>query len=154
MIVLKGDCWHTQIEDILCNPCEPPVHNYDKCTNGCPSCLDTMSNYIMPVMVGGLSIFLADTFINNASGRLSPDLLIKKLTQYPEVGRVVYNRPRSPKAPQGKFVAVTVLQLIASGLIELQFDDKTFECTCRLVVTGHSPAYLDATNWCKFFKCE
>ena len=74
-------------------------------------------------------------------------MLIKKLTQYPEVGRVIYNRPMSPKAPHGKFVAVTVLQLIASGLIELEFADKTYECTCRLVVTCHSLAFLDATNW-------
>jgi len=47
MIVLKGDCWHKQIEDILCNPCEPPLMNNDQCTNGCPSCLETMSDYIM-----------------------------------------------------------------------------------------------------------
>ena len=109
-----------------------------------------MSEYIMPVIVGGLSCFLADTFINNASGSLSPDMLVNKLTQYLDVGRVVYNRPRSPKAPGGKFVMVTVLQLIASRLIELQFADKTYECTCRLVVIGASPAYLDDTNWSKF----
>ena len=152
MIVMKGNCWHKQIEDVLCNPCEPPLLNYNNCNNGCPSCLSTMSDYIMLVTVGGLSCFLADTFINNSSGSLSPDELIKKLTQYPDVGRVVYNRPMSPKAPGGKFVMVTVLQLIASRLIELQFADKTYECTCRLVVIGASPAYLDDTNWSKCFK--
>ena len=151
MIVMKGDCWHKQIEDVLCNPYEPPLLNYDNCNNGCPSCLSIMSDYIMPVNTGGLSCFLADTFINNASESLSPDELIKKLSQYPDVGRVVYNRPRSPKAPVGKFVMVTVLQLIASRLIELQFADKTYEYTCRLVVIGASRAYLDDTNWSKFF---
>ena len=110
-----------------------------------------MSDYIMPVTVGGLLCFLADTFINNSSGSLSPDELIKKLTQYPDVGRVVYNRPRSPKVLGSKFVMVTVLQLIASRLIELQFADKTYECTGRLVVIGASPAYLDETNWSNFF---
>ena len=108
----------------------------------------------MPILVSGLSRFLADTFINNASGPLSPDTLIKKLSQYPGVGIVMYNRPRSPKAPLGKYVAVTVLQLIASGLIELKFADNTFECTCRLVVTGATPAYMDDTNWSKFYICE
>ena len=111
-----------------------------------------MSDYIMPVNIGGLSCFLADTFINNASGSLSPDELIKKLSQYSDVGRVVYNQPRSPKAPVGKFVMVTVLQLIASRLIELQFADKTYECTCRLVVIGASKAYLDDTNWRNFLQ--
>ena len=74
MIVLKGDCWHKQIEDILCIPCEPPLLNYDKCTNGCPLFLDEISKFIVLVMVGGLSRFLADTFINNALGPLSPDM--------------------------------------------------------------------------------
>ena len=78
-----------------------------------------MSKHVMPVMVCGLSRFHADTFVNNASGPLSPYMLIKKLAQYPEVGRVIFNRPRSPKAPEGKFVGVTVLQLIASVSIEL-----------------------------------
>ena len=154
LIVLKGDCWHKQIEDILCNPCELPQLDYDRCTNRCPSCLDTMTTFVLLIVVDGLSRFLADTFINNAPGPVCPDMLIKKLTQYPQVGKVIYARSRSPKAPAGKYVAVTVLQLIASGLIELQFSDKTHECTCRLVVKDASPAYLDITNWSRFFICE
>ena len=71
MIFLKGDCWHRKIEDMLCNHCEPPIVNYDKSNNGCPSCLDTMSDYIMLVIISG---------ITNASGSLSPESLIKKLT--------------------------------------------------------------------------
>lgn len=108
----------------------------------------------MPIVVSSLSRFLADTFINNASGPLSPDTWIKQLSQYSEVGKVVYNIPRSPKAPPGKYVAVTVLQLITSGLIKLNFADKIYECTCRLVVTCVTPAYMDDTNWSKFYICE
>ena len=52
----------------------------------------------------------------------------------------------STKAPEEILVEVTVLKLIASGLIELDFADKTYECTCRLVVTGHNLAYLNATK--------
>ena len=70
------------------------------------------------------------------------------------VGSCTIDLARSEKASAGKFLTVTVLQLIASGLIELQFDDKTYECTCKMVVIDASPVYLDATNWSKFFIAE
>ena len=77
----------------------------------------------MPVKRSGLSIFLLDTFINNISGKITPDVLEQKLSCYPEVGKVIYNWLRSNKAPSLKFINVTVLQLIVSGLIRLDFDD-------------------------------
>ena len=41
---------------------------------------------------------------------------------------------------------MTVLQLIASGLIRLDFDDDT-KCYCKLNVTDLIPAYLDDSIW-------
>ena len=78
LIVLKGPCWHLQIETMLGNPCEPPRQNRIPCGNSCPVCLDTTSDYIMPVTSSGISKFLCETFINNVAGSLSPEVLIKK----------------------------------------------------------------------------
>ena len=71
-------------------------------------------DYIIPVVVSGMSRLLAETFINNGSRSLSPDVLIKKLTRYPDFGKVVYNQTRSGKESLVTFVMVTVLQLIVS----------------------------------------
>ena len=115
MIVLKGECWHIQLEDILGNPMEPPSTNLIPCGVSCPKCNNETQDYIMPVLRAGVSQFLADTFINNPSGLITTDILIQKITEYPEVGKIMYKRPRSVKSPAIKFVNVTVLQLIASG---------------------------------------
>lgn len=62
------------------------------------------------------------------------------------MGKVIYNRPRSNEAPASNFIKVTVLQLIASKLISLDFDDEG-KCFCRLNVMDLRPAYLDDSIW-------
>ena len=150
MTVLKGDCWHVQLEHLLGNPIEPPLTQVNSCVTACPKCTGEMKSYIMPVLRSGLSLFLADTFINHPSGSLTPQDLITKLNVYPDVGKVIYNRPRSIKAPAVKFVNVTVLQLIASGLIRLEITPDE-QCYCRLVVNDLSPAYLNDERWTGFY---
>ena len=44
-------------------------------------------------------------------------------------------------------MSVTILQLIASELIQLNFDEKTNECRCALVMVAATPAYLDDAFW-------
>ena len=153
VIVLKGDCWHVQIEHLLGNPIEPPLSQVNSCGTACPKCTGEMESYIMPVLRSGISLFLANTFINHPSGSLTPQDLITKITVYPDVGKVIYNRPRSVKSPAVKFVNVTVLQLIASGLVRLEItsDEK---CYCRLVINDLSPAYLDDETWTGFYLDE
>jgi len=150
MIVLKGDCWHAQLEHLLGNPIELPFLELNACAIACPKYTGEMKTYIMPVLRSGLSLFLADTFINHPSGDIIPQDLIQKITVYPDVGRIIYNRPRSIKLPAVKFVNVTVLQLIASDLIRLEItaDDK---CHCRLVGNNLSPAYLKDEIWDGFY---
>ena len=58
MIVLKGDCWHNMLEDIIGNPLEPPAIDLTSCGDACPFCSDTLSEYIMPISRSGLSLFL------------------------------------------------------------------------------------------------
>ena len=101
----------------------------------------------MPVSRVGISQFLTDTFINNASGLLTPGNLIQKISVYPEVGKVIYKRPRSVKCPSNKYVNVTVLQLIASGLIRIEINEEEQKCYCRLVVDRLAPAYLNDAIW-------
>ena len=69
------------------------------------------------------------------------------------MGKVIYNRPRSIKVPAVKFVNVTVLQLIASGLIRLEITPDE-QCYCRLVVKDLSPAYLNDEKWLGFYLDE
>ena len=101
----------------------------------------------MPISRNGISKFLADTFINNPSGLLTPTLLIQKIIVYPEVGKVIYNRPRSVKCPPIKYVNATVLQIIASGLIRIEINEEEEICYCRLVVDQLCPAYLKESIW-------
>ena len=110
-------------------------------------CNNETQDYIMPVLRAGVSQFLADTFINNPSGLITTDILIRKITEYPEVGKIIYRRPRSVKSPAVKFVNVTVLQLIASGLIRIEINEAEAKCYCRLVVDNLCPAYLNDTIW-------
>ena len=154
MIVLKGECWHLQLEQILGNPLEPPSENLVPCGVSCPKCNNETKEYIMPVSRAGVSQFLADTFINNPSGLITTDILIKKITEYPNVGKIIYNRPRSVKAPAIKFVNVTVLQLIASGLIRIEVNEEESKCYCRLVVNNLCPAYLNESIWDSMFLLE
>ena len=138
---------------MLGNPLEPPASTITDCMNACPKCCIKIKTFIVPVKRSGLSIFLSDTFINNVSSKITPDVLVQKLSSYPEVGKVIYNRPRSNKAPSLKFINVTVLQLIASGLIKLHFDDDN-KCYCTLSVTDLIPAYLDDSIWDKIIMVD
>ena len=116
MIVLKGECWHLQLEQILGNPLEPPSENLVPCGVSCPKCNNETKEYIMPVSRAGVSQFLADTFINNPSGLITTDILIKKITEYLNVGKIIHNRPRSVKALAISCKTVTFTNLIAGAL--------------------------------------
>ena len=95
----------------------------------------------------GLSQFLADVFINNTGSVMSPMILVKKLMEYKDIGTVVYARPRSNKPPANKCVSVTVLQLIASSIIELEFEVESNDAKCSLGMIAESPAYLHNDYW-------
>ena len=98
-IVLKGDCWHVQLETILGNLLEPPASSITEYKISCPKCCNEIKTFVMPVKRSVLSVFLSDTFINNLLGQIIPKILVQTLYVYPEVGKVVYNQPRSNKAP-------------------------------------------------------
>ena len=62
----------------------------------------------------------------------------------------MYNRTRSVKCPPFKFVNVTALQLIASGLVRMEID-KNHNCQLRLVINEFSPSYLDRRIWADLY---
>ena len=154
MVVLRGDCWHLAIEALIGNPLEPPATDLMSCGDTYPFCCDLIKEYVIPISRVGLSLFLADVFINNSGSELTPALLVKKLTHFKDVGLLVYGRPRSPRAPAIKFVSVTILQLIASELIQLNFDENKNECRCCLVMVAATPAYLDNDYWANIYSLE
>ena len=127
MIVLRDDCWHKKIEDLVGSPLEPPAIDLTICGDTCPFCCDMITNYIISISRAGLSQFLADVFINNPGGELSPVLLVKKLTEYKDAG-IFYGRPRRKKALPGNYVSVTILRLMTSELTQLNFDYNNNEC--------------------------
>ena len=94
MIVLKGQFWHIQLKDMLENPCDPS-HLHVACGNACPSCRGDTEEFIMLIRSAGISSFLADIFINNSTGSLTPKVLIKKLSEYTNVDKLVYGQLRS-----------------------------------------------------------
>ena len=62
MIVLRGDCWHIQLETMLGNPLEPPASSITECMTSCPKCCNDIKSFVMPVKRSGLSIFLLDLY--------------------------------------------------------------------------------------------
>ena len=62
---------------------EPPVVsgvNYD---DACPVCNDEIQHYVLPVKRDVLSKFLADAFINNPSGVITPTFLVENYRYFP-----------------------------------------------------------------------
>ena len=147
MIVLKGNCWHKQLEEKIGNPLEPPAINLTSCGDACPVCCKLLSDYILLVSIPSLSLFLADVFIINPGTNLSLTLLIQKLTKYHNVGTTVYCRPRSTKPPSTKFLQIIIIQLIASNITTLTFDEVTNNPRCSLTMIDAKPAYLDGSYW-------
>ena len=78
-----------QLKLILGSPLEPLADDIVPCGNACPVCNGKTNEFVMPVSRAGTSRFVADTFINNPPGRLTPVLFVQALAVYPDVGRVV-----------------------------------------------------------------
>ena len=154
MIVLKGECWHKQLEETIGNPLEPPAIDLTSCGDACPVCCKLLSDYILPISRSSLSLFLADVFIINPGTDLSPTLVIQKLTKYHNVGTTVYCRPRSNKPPSPKFIQTTILQLIASNIMTLTFDNVTNNPRCSLTMIDAKPAYLDDSYWVDMYLAD
>ena len=97
---LKEECWHIQLVGILGNFMQTQSHNLFPCSGSCLKCNNETKEYIMHVLRAGVSQFLADTFIDNPSGLITTDILTQEITNYPEFGKILYNRLQRVKSPQ------------------------------------------------------
>ena len=73
---------------------------------------------------------------------------MKNLKDYPDVGQTIYGRQKSKKAPDTRYLHMTVLQFIASGLVVLHIDESTSKAvfTLGMYDTVH-PMYVNESVW-------
>ena len=77
---------------------------------------------------------------------LSPLDMVEELQKFENVGKLVYKRKRSLKAPANKFVQSTIFQLLASNICEIQVgEDK--KAVVKLCATNDYPNYLKDKYW-------
>ena len=149
MMVCNYGCWHSYLEMFSTNPL---LHNrvqpLQPCYQSCPYCDGSRSKIIKPIRKAGLKLFLSVTMINNYTEPISPSTLVKKLLDFPNVGRIVYGRNTAVKAEKSSDAAITIMQLFATDIIHLQVKEGTSpESYCMLSVTQDSPNYLLDNYW-------
>ena len=49
--------------------------------------------------------------------------MLKQLKEFPNVGHVIYNRPKSGNPPETRYLESTILQLIASDILGLEVNN-------------------------------
>ena len=146
---LNNGCWHLHLENMF-------GRNNDQsrgpCNKVCPFCNKEISEYVKPVNRVGLTKFLCYTFIQNPVQDLTPARLVSQLRDYPDIGVVVFKR-KTKKSFDKPFLDVLVLQLIASGIIELQMEEsEKVRALCKLSVGDNmSPVYLNNDVWTRLY---
>ena len=108
-----------------------------------------MKTYIAPLRKDGVCAFLVHTFVQSSNTDKSPKNILQQLKDYPNVGKVVYNRPRSNKAPDSKYLQSTILQLIATNIVNVAISDESPSATLQLSFTDTDigPNYLFDEYW-------
>ena len=130
---------------------ELPNDRPDSCGSACPHCLDVRSEYIMKVKREGICEFLAETFIKDSLPDTFPSLVLKKLKAFPDVGKSIYNRPRSCAPPEPKYLQSTLFQLIASGIIKIVVgEDSKARLSLKLEEDNFTPVFLNDLYWKDF----
>ena len=117
LMFCHNGCWHSFVEYYCANPMEPPFSSPTWCGAACPYCLRQRKDYIMKIRKDGLKVFLMHTFMGVHSNENCPSYVLKQLKNYPNVGRVIYNRPKSVTPPEARFIESTIMQLIASEIL-------------------------------------
>jgi superfamily II DNA helicase RecQ len=145
LLFLKVGCWHKYLESSLAIDDTNQIQNHEDidshsspmtCANGCPSCIGSGTlPHAMPISKQGIIEFLIDTFISSRSSDIRPIDVVRRLKEYPNVSTNVYGLKRSTP-PQSKFLEVTVMQLLASKLIDLYFDTNNNDDAIAYVKLG------------------
>ena len=155
-LFLNKSCWHCYLENIIGYPFEPCGDPNDICGGACPVCCDAQNDFIMPARRDGLTSFLVQTFMRNDRNDKYPEYVLKQLEEFDKVGRVIYNRPRSDKPPDSKFLQATIFQLIAAEILQLNIDenDGKGRLSVKLVGDEYKPSYMINSYWDKINKIK
>ena len=127
---------------------EPPSNSPDYCGGACPHCHNLRSEYITNVKREELCEFLAQTFMTQCLSDTFPSVVLKNLKEFPSVGKIIYNRPRSNAAPDSRYLQSTLFQLIAAGILNLHVgEDKKARLSLKLEDDNYTPVFLNDKYW-------
>ena len=145
----KDSCLHDKLEKITASPMEPHVYSnmFNPCRRACMICSNSLSDFILPVKKSGVQSFLCQVFIQSSSESINGNYILNKLQKFPNVGIDVCGRPKSPNAPDTRYLHSTMLQLIAAELIILNCSAEQPKATFALGIAGTMPTHTLDSNW-------
>ena len=151
LVLNSGQCIHYCLERSVSSPMEsiPNDVSGDTCIHSCPVCDGSMKHNVLPIKKKGLQDFLLDTFIvRPPSAPIDANTLLTKLNSFPNVGDKIYARKKSTKAPDNKYLQITILQMIASKLIVPNCTVENPKVTFTLGVhENRKPYYVIDSVW-------
>ena len=156
MICLLRSCWHTHLEHICANPndSEEILLKTADCKSACPHCDGSLYKLLVPVLRQGMIGFLTKCFIE-IQDEVTPIQLAKKLYDYPNVGKVVFNRPKSLKAESLSCCKMIIMELLAAKMIYLSIKmESKPRAICKLHIENDVPYYLITNLWKNILLCD
>jgi hypothetical protein len=159
LFCLNIGCWHALFEKECGNPYVPYQQsmnegNYmlpiSECGSMCPHCDGTKERMFHHVFRSGVCNFLVSSFIIRNDGELTPEKLAKNLFDFPNVGKIVYNRQKSLNAESISVTQMTIMQLLAADIITLEIEESdkpVARCKLSIDIETSTPHYLINKFW-------
>ena len=152
MYLFRG-CWHSFLQHESGDPMEAPSATYSFCENACPFCQNQMINYIAQVRKDGIIDFIIREFVQSHNQNYEVMNIVTRLQKFENVGKKIYNCPRSQSAPEMKYLQSTILQLIVTGLLCITVSDEHPKAILQIGMTNTNaevagtPKYLIDSYW-------
>ena len=93
---------------------------------------------------------MVSSFIIRNDGELTPDKLAKQLFEFPNVGKIVYNRQKLLNTESISVMQMTIMQLLAADIITLEIEELSnpiAHCKLSIDVESSAPHYLINKFW-------
>ena len=116
----------------------------------CPHCYGTKMRTFGRVFHSGVCNFLVPSFIIRNDGELTPDKLARQLFEFANMGKLVYNRPKSLNAESISVTQMTIMQLLAADIITLEIEQSSnpiAHCKLSIDMETSTPHYLINKFW-------
>ena len=147
---LNYGCWHIYLE-LLSSNIHPtrydPTYNVP-CGDKCPHCRNEIINFVKVINHQNLCCFLVQT-MTNTTKTFDPIQLGDELYNYPNCGRLIFNRKFALKAERKSDCYMAILQLILANILEVKVvpsDHPTMYCFLPHD-TNCVPHYLSSYYW-------